>query len=306
MPAERQANAKFCSESCMNRWHNAQRPSRRLAVKAALPRTCKICDREIQLNLRSDAKYCSLTCRDAAKVAQQVKEKRERRLLLRSGRICAWCGDEIPANRTARAKYCSRDCSVERDAAVAHDRRSKAKANRSCQWCDDKIPDSRPSHAIYCSRWCATDASNARKIADDKAMRAAIRAASLKTCPECQGSFAPQFIVTQVYCSRSCQEREASRRWAQVNPDSIRSNKHIRRAREKSVQYEVFSASEIFERDRWICQICGHSVPRDTRHPDPLSPSLDHIIPISKGGPHIATNAQLAHLTCNLRKHDRI
>jgi 5-methylcytosine-specific restriction endonuclease McrA len=30
--------------------------------------------------------------------------------------------------------------------------------------------------------------------------------------------------------------------------------------------------------------------------------SLDHLVPVSKGGAHIATNLRLAHLQCNIRR----
>jgi 5-methylcytosine-specific restriction endonuclease McrA len=38
--------------------------------------------------------------------------------------------------------------------------------------------------------------------------------------------------------------------------------------------------------------------------PDPMSPSLDHILPLSKGGTHEPRNVQLAHLGCNVRKYN--
>jgi 5-methylcytosine-specific restriction endonuclease McrA len=38
--------------------------------------------------------------------------------------------------------------------------------------------------------------------------------------------------------------------------------------------------------------------------PHPASASLDHRIPLSKGGSHTAENTQLAHLACNVRKSD--
>ncbi len=63
---------------------------------------------------------------------------------------------------------------------------------------------------------------------------------------------------------------------------------------------EGFTATEIFERDKMICQLCGQ-VCKGVR-PDPLSPSIDHVIPIARGGQHQRSNVQTAHLLCNMRK----
>jgi 5-methylcytosine-specific restriction endonuclease McrA len=41
------------------------------------------------------------------------------------------------------------------------------------------------------------------------------------------------------------------------------------------------------------------------RHPDPMRVSLDHVIPISKGGSHTYANTQCAHLLCNIQKNNR-
>lgn len=75
-----------------------------------------------------------------------------------------------------------------------------------------------------------------------------------------------------------------------------------RRARLQQVEVEVFSDLEIFERDSWICQLCGIFVDVSLQWPDRFSKSLDHIVPIFLGGSHTRTNTQLAHLVCNIRK----
>lgn len=62
----------------------------------------------------------------------------------------------------------------------------------------------------------------------------------------------------------------------------------------------------VFERDRWVCGICGDDVNRMLAWPDPMSPSLDHIVPLARGGAHTLENVQLAHLRCNISKGDRI
>ena len=79
-------------------------------------------------------------------------------------------------------------------------------------------------------------------------------------------------------------------------------NVNKRRMRLRSALVEVFDRSEIFERDAWVCQLCMELTDRSAIWPDPLMPSLDHIIPVSRGGKHSRANAQTSHLGCNIRK----
>lgn len=55
------------------------------------------------------------------------------------------------------------------------------------------------------------------------------------------------------------------------------------------------------------CGICGKPVDKSIKFPDPLSPVIDHIIPVAKGGhPSSLDNLQLAHLYCNRQKSDKL
>ena len=52
-----------------------------------------------------------------------------------------------------------------------------------------------------------------------------------------------------------------------------------------------------------ICAICGKPVDKTLKSPNPMSASVDHIIPVSKGGhPSDLSNLQLAHRACNRAK----
>lgn len=58
-----------------------------------------------------------------------------------------------------------------------------------------------------------------------------------------------------------------------------------------------------------ICQICGKPVNEKdilNGHIRRYYPTLDHIIPISKGGSHTWDNIQLAHMCCNAGKCDKV
>lgn len=56
-----------------------------------------------------------------------------------------------------------------------------------------------------------------------------------------------------------------------------------------------------------ICGICGKPVDFSYKYPHPLSPCVDHIIPVAKGGhPSDLENLQLAHWTCNRQKSDKL
>ena len=56
-----------------------------------------------------------------------------------------------------------------------------------------------------------------------------------------------------------------------------------------------------------LCSICGKPVDKTLKNPDPMSPCIDHIIPVAKGGhPSDIDNLALAHLTCNINKSDKL
>ena len=56
-----------------------------------------------------------------------------------------------------------------------------------------------------------------------------------------------------------------------------------------------------------ICGICGHPVDMSLKHGHPMAATIDHIIPVAKGGhPSDIDNLQLAHWTCNRQKSDKI
>lgn len=78
-----------------------------------------------------------------------------------------------------------------------------------------------------------------------------------------------------------------------------------RRARLFDVEFEKLDRRDVYERDGWICGLCCESVDPNEEWPSLLSASLDHVIPLSKGGPHVHSNVQLAHLGCNISKGNR-
>ncbi len=59
---------------------------------------------------------------------------------------------------------------------------------------------------------------------------------------------------------------------------------------------------DVYERDQWLCQICGGEIDRNSKWPKPYAPSLDHVVPVSQGGTHEIFNLQATHLACNLSK----
>ena len=117
-------------------------------------------------------------------------------------------------------------------------------------------------------------------------------------------------------CSRPLQARgmcsmhykrwgRAEGRW-KVEPwsDRRRANYHKRRALKRQLPADDISHEFVYERDGWVCGICNEPVDKKLVWPDPRSKSLDHVKPLSKGGHHVLSNVQLAHLECNVRKGD--
>lgn len=57
--------------------------------------------------------------------------------------------------------------------------------------------------------------------------------------------------------------------------------------------------TSIIARDGYVCGLCHNSV-------EPQDVSLDHILPITRGGSDDVTNLQVAHRLCNSQKGNRV
>ena len=87
-----------------------------------------------------------------------------------------------------------------------------------------------------------------------------------------------------------------------------------RRIKNKSNINNDISLEKLMQRDEGICKICGRQVDiNDYYYTDEgyfiagkNYPSIDHIIPLAKGGTHTWNNIQLAHRHCNSIKCDNI
>lgn len=70
-----------------------------------------------------------------------------------------------------------------------------------------------------------------------------------------------------------------------------------------------FSAEErlaIFERDDYVCAICGEAIDPQLNWPHRLCATVDHIIPLRRGGTDEPDNLQAAHRGCNVSKGRRL
>lgn len=110
---------------------------------------------------------------------------------------------------------------------------------------------------------------------------------------------------------------EASRAWFAANPDyraAWRSSNaqlvldgvHRRRAARASTPHEAIDHAVVFERDGFMCRLCDEPLDMAAASGSPLSPTLDHVVPISRGGGHVWGNVQAAHFYCNVSKGNRL
>jgi len=99
--------------------------------------------------------------------------------------------------------------------------------------------------------------------------------------------------------------RATKDRWAKLHPEAGRATVQRRRVRLRSNPTENFKDTEIFDRDGWICGICGEPIDLRAKAPNGDSVSLDHIVPMARGGSHTRRNVQAAHLACNQFKGAR-
>lgn len=80
---------------------------------------------------------------------------------------------------------------------------------------------------------------------------------------------------------------------------------HSKRAKQRGCVYEPVNRRKVYERDRYKCYLCGIKVVVSKTY-QPNQASIDHIMPISKGGAHTYSNIRTCCVMCNSIKSDSI
>ena len=115
----------------------------------------------------------------------------------------------------------------------------------------------------------------------------------LLTCDDCGVEFRRRrWPGKRTFCSKRCERRTMHR-----GRSSAR--KRVETAGDDGLDYRYVHA-----RDGGICGICGYAVDITLDRRRRMSATLDHIVPISRGGTHVDSNVQLAHRACNSVKRD--
>lgn len=126
---------------------------------------------------------------------------------------------------------------------------------------------------------------------------------SFRQCVLCSGLFFPTNDRIKT-CSEKCQRAYTNRH---------RGDKRLRKIKNGLVDNDI-TLQKLYKRDSGTCWICGKQCDYNDYE---LSedgffivranyPSIDHVMPLSRGGLHSWDNVKLAHHYCNTLKNDKV
>lgn len=182
-----------------------------------------------------------------------------------------------------------------------HDTRARRDYPESmCEWCWSVFVPRRTNQ-----RHCSDDCAHAVALERNRLLQRQWRKDNPREpsptfsakCAFCHRGFAAT-RRRYMYCSTFCWKAHRARG---DDPYSTR-----RKQRQRDATAETFNKVEVFERDSWICWLCEEPIDREAVFPDGLSASLDHVIPLSRGGEHSRANTKCAHLRCNCKKSAKL
>jgi len=226
---------------------------------------------------------------------------------------CVGCGVVFHREKLSQRNkglYCTRACSGaartrRKQARLAAERAARMLRSIQCVECKGAFTRPIRSQRRTCSDVCRRLYLNRATASALKRKRHALYPEQSKTLvcqnTKCGKAFLRTFRTGTgkgKFCSLRCMKRAARRGRTH----------HEQRARRAGVpcDYSV-DPLKVFARDGYRCRLCGCKTPKHLRGKNqPISPELDHIVPISAGGGHTWDNVQCACRTCNIRKSGKV
>ena len=215
---------------------------------------------------------------------------------------CKCCKKEFRVrNRTARDKYlyCSIKCWNKYSAYKSIKRQLKLDlvVYKDCKVCGKNYKP-RAGGADTCSVECSNI-----KAARRYELKKSKERNQNKTCKICGKEFLANY-KSKIYCSKKCYKKEYHK--TITYKTTKKSQRHKRKMIKRGCYIEPVSLRYVYDKCNGKCMICGNDVNIELYHNDNMAATIDHIIPISKGGLHSKTNCQLAHRHCNSIKNNKL
>ena len=202
-------------------------------------------------------------------------------------RICPKCGSKhINKHRKGFCEECADESSKTYKLICSHCGKSFVSKNKQKQ---------------TCSYECMLEFG--------KRMRESCYEPQNKKCKNCGSEFTTKFKKTnEEFCSDKCRKRMGNRN-KKLYDKNVRA---VRVVSNGSVDKDI-TLEKLIARDEGMCYICSEKIDEEdyTVNADGhcvygnMYPSVDHVIPIAKGGTHTWDNVKLAHRLCNSLKGDR-
>src|SRR5690625_393745 len=123
-----------------------------------------------------------------------------------------------------------------------------------------------------------------------------------RVCTECEKTFTATYR-TDRYCSSACNLRCWKKRNRERYLAQERERMRRRRALILETQTDTFTDEDVRMAHGDDCYLCGKRINFRLSWPNPKSPSLDHVIPLSRGGTHTLENCAMTHWECNHKKN---
>ena len=284
---KRIANKLDISRSTVKRWCKRLGLDGHLGTKPVTPKpngkNCQECNETI-VTINQHAKFCCKKCKD--KHYYRIRERVQTPILIKKCKVC----DESFETNIPNKIYCAEECSKEN----YREKYSAESFEKTCNNCGNNYVGAKGR--TYCSPECGDEY---RRNAIKKA-----RPTYNKRCTECGKHYSTTAKLSK-YCSPECSRRFNNRK-AEVNRrEQLKENGKI--------DWDI-SIERLIKRDGSECYLChercdlnDYEVREDgTFIARQGYPSIDHVVPVAKGGTHTWDNVKLACRRCNTLKSDSL
>lgn len=239
-------------------------------------------------------RFCNKTCNSAWRSANYR---------FGTAFVCEHCGVTFKPKASNRTRFCSRDCSYAH--LKVHGRPDRRKPQEqaepwpTCEICGQPV-------SRKCAKTCGKqECKKERKRRTSREWSASKKTIKPRPCKVCGTVFTPEYgSKARTLCgSDKCKRKNKNKKNKSFN-GRARIVLRKRYGEKWTEHYEPINRRKVLKRDGWRCQLCGCKV-RETSSWHERQATVDHIVPLAKGGDHKYTNVQAACMMCNSKKGDK-